>query len=329
MSNIADAIEVSPAGAKSNMDSTCKISVSVVVPVYNEESNIEPLLSCLHALLTEYGDYEVLFVDDGSTDSSLQILRDAHQANPRARFIALSRNFGHQNALRAGLAYAKGDVVITMDADLQHPPDLIPLLIAQWRDGHDIVCARRSGSNALPVLKRFSSRLYYRIVNLLADFETEEGAADFRLLNRRVVDVIRGLPEGNLLLRGIVGWLGFRRCAIDYDQPGRRAGKTKYTFRKMMRLGIQGIISFSVGPLRLATFLGLCLSVIALIYAIYAVAIHVFTDKTITGWTSLIVSVLLLGGIQMLLLGIIGEYLGRLFIESKRRPDYIIREMSP
>lgn len=314
------------AGGKPPMDSAYRISV--VVPVYNEEANIGPLLSRLHALLADYGDYEVLFVDDGSTDSSLQIVRDAHQADPRVRFIALSRNFGHQNALRAGLAYAAGDAVITMDADLQHPPETIPLFIARWREGHDIVCARRSGGTALPALKRLSSRLYYRIVNLLADFETEEGAADFRLLDRRVVDVIRGLPEGNLLLRGIVGWLGFRRCTIDYDQPGRRAGKTKYTFRKMMRLGLQGITSFSVAPLRLATFMGLCLSAVALIYAVYAVAVHVFTDRTVTGWTSLIVSVLLLGGIQMLLLGIIGEYLGRLFIESKRRPDYIIREMS-
>jgi dolichol-phosphate mannosyltransferase len=309
------------------MDISCKISV--VVPVYNEEANIKPLLSCLHAFLSDCGDYEVLFIDDGSTDSSLQILRDAYQANPRVRFIALSRNFGHQNALRAGLAYATGDAVITMDADLQHPPDLIPFLIARWRDGYDIVCARRSRRNALPVLKRFSSHFYYRILNVLADIETEEGVADFRLLDRKVVDVLRGLPEGNLFLRGMVGWLGFRRCVIDYDQPNRRAGETKYTFRKMIRLGMQGVTSFSVRPLRLATFFGLCLSAIALIYAIYAVAIHIFTDKTINGWTSLIVSVLLFGGIQMLLLGIIGEYLGRLFIESKRRPDYIIREKSP
>ena len=177
-------------------------------------------------------------------------------------------------------------------------------------------------------MKRFGSHFYYRLFNVLADIETEEGVADFRLLDRQVVDILRGLPEGNLFLRGMLNWMGFRRCTIDYDQPERRAGETKYTFRKMIRLGIQGVTSFSIRPLRLATFFGLCLSVIALIYAIYAIVIHVFTDKTITGWTSLIVSVLLCGGIQMLLLGVIGEYLGRLFIESKRRPDYIIREKS-
>jgi glycosyltransferase involved in cell wall biosynthesis len=306
-----------------------KNNVSIIVPVFNEEENLVPLLQRLFEALEYDKNFEVLFVDDGSTDGTIEKLRLLSHQYSTVRYLSFSRNFGHQCALRAGLMHADGDCVISLDADLQHPPEVIPEMIARWREGFEIVLAVRSQDNSLPFLKRLTSRLYSRTINSLADIHLEECAADFRLLDRKVVSLLQSLPEGNLFLRGIVDWVGFKKSIIRYRQADRFSGTTKYSLRKMIRLAMQGITAFSVRPLRLATLLGLIIAGFASMYALYAVFIYVFTDRTVTGWTSLIVSVLFLGGMQMFLLGIIGEYLGRLFMESKRRPDYIIREQGP
>ena len=303
--------------------------ISVIVPVFNEEMNIMPLMQRLMKVLERYISREIVFVDDGSTDGTLNILRTISRQYPFTRYISFSRNFGHQSALRAGLMQADGDCVVSLDADLQHPPEVIPEMISRWQEGYEIVLATRSGSEALPFLKKISSRLYYRILNSLSDIHFDEGTADFRLLDRKVVMVLRQLPEQNLFLRGIVNWVGFRKYTITYEQGERAEGASKYSIHKMIQLGMQGITAFSVRPLRLATFAGLIIAGLAMIYAIYALFMYLFTDRTIAGWTSLILSILFLGGIQMFLLGIIGEYLGRLFIDTKRRPDYIIREVGP
>jgi len=303
--------------------------ISVIVPVFNEEMNIMPLMQRLMKVLERYISREIVFVDDGSTDGTLNILRTISRQYPFTRYISFSRNFGHQSALRAGLMQADGDCIVSLDADLQHPPEVIPEMISRWQEGYEIVLATRSGSEALPLLKRISSRLYYRILNSLSDIHFDEGGADFRLLDRKVVMVLRQLPEQNLFLRGIVNWVGFRKYAITYEQEERAEGESKYSIHKMVQLGMQGITAFSVRPLRLATFAGLIIAGLAMIYAIYALFMYLFTNRTVAGWTSLILSILFLGGIQMFLLGIIGEYLGRLFIDTKRRPDYIIREVGP
>jgi glycosyltransferase involved in cell wall biosynthesis len=305
------------------------LKISVIVPVFNEEINLMPLMQRLMKVLDCYSSHEILFVDDGSTDGTLDILRTISQEYSFTRYLSFSRNFGHQSALRAGLMQANGDCVISLDADLQHPPEVIPEMILRWQEGCEIVVAIRSRAKALPFLKKVSSRLYYRILNSLSDIHFDEGGADFRLLDRKVVLVLRQLSEQNLFLRGIVNWVGFRKYTIAYEQEKRVRGVSKYSIHKMVQLGMQGITAFSVRPLRLATFMGLIIAGLAAIYAIYALIMYVFTSRTVVGWTSLIVSILFLGGIQMFLLGIIGEYLGRLFIDSKRRPDYIIREEGP
>ena len=305
------------------------LKISIIVPVFNEEINLIPLLQRLMKVLDCCSSREILFVDDGSTDGTLDILRTIARQYPFTRYLSFSRNFGHQSALRAGLMQANGDCVISLDADLQHPPEMIPEMILRWQEGYEIVVATRSGAEALPFLKKVSSRLYYRILNSLSDIHFDEGAADFRLLDRKVVLVLRQLSEQNLFLRGIVNWVGFRKYTITYEQENRARGASKYSIHKMVQLGMQGITAFSVRPLRLATFTGLIIAGLAVAYAIYALIMYVFTSRAVAGWTSLIVSILFLGGIQMFFLGIIGEYLGRLFIDSKRRPDYIIREEGP
>ena len=305
------------------------LKISVIVPVFNEENNLMPLMQRLMKVLDCYSSREILFVDDGSTDGTLDILRTISHQYSFTRYLSFSRNFGHQSALRAGLMQANGDCVISLDADLQHPPEIIPEMILRWQEGYEIVVAIRSRAATLPFLKKVSSRLYYIIINSLSDIHFDEGAADFRLLDRKIVLVLRQLSEQNLFLRGIVNWVGFRKYTITYEQEERVRGVSKYSIHKMVELGMQGITAFSVRPLRLATFTGLIIAGLAAIYAIYALIMYVFTSRTVVGWTSLIVSILFLGGIQMFLLGIIGEYLGRLFIDFKRRPDYIIREEGP
>jgi glycosyltransferase involved in cell wall biosynthesis len=291
-----------------------KVDVSVVVPACDEAENLVELAG------------RILFVDDGSEDGSLEVLRGLAKADLRIRYISFTRNFGHQNALKAGFDAARGACVITMDADLQHPPELLLLLVDRWRSGCDVVSTIRADDPGLPRPKLLASRFFYSLVNSLSEVPIRKGAADFRLLSRPVVDTLRFMPERDPFFRGLVPWTGFRQEEIPYTPAPRLHGATKYGFGKMLKLALDGITSFSVKPLRLTTALGAVISLFAFLYAVYALAMRLFTDSTAAGWTSILISVLFIGGIQLLSLGIIGEYLGKLFMESKGRPHYIVRE---
>ena len=302
--------------------------VSVVIPAFNEEGNFEQLTGKLVDLLSKYPSYEILFVDDGSEDNTLAILQDLQRRNPRIRWLSLSRNFGHQNALKAGLDNALGDCVITMDADLQHPPRMIPQFIEKWQEGYDIVTTIRKDDRRVFFLKRLTSGMFYRLMNRLSDIHVPKGAADFRLLDRAVVEVLKDTKEYYLFFRGMISWIGFKQYALQYTPDERFAGRTKYSLKRMLAFALTGFTSFSLKPLRLSVLLGLLFAVLAFIYGIYAILMKLFTDQAIPGWASVLVSVLFIGGIQLIVLGIIGEYIGKLFMESKQRPHYIIKEKS-
>ena len=302
--------------------------VSVVIPIFNEEGNVALLTERLMTTLTGVPRYELIFVDDGSTDQTLRAIRDQQAVSPNVHFLSFSRNFGHQNALRAGLDFASGDCAISMDGDLQHPPELLPEMIMRWKDGYDVVYTVRADDPRVPYLKRATARLFYAVINRASDVAIQPGAADFRLLDQRVVGVLRELKEADIFLRGMVSWLGFRQFALPYQPESRQWGETKYSLRKMLRLALAGITGFSVRPLHISTILGNIIAMGAFSYGLYAVYIRLFTDRAISGWASVLAAVLFVGGMQMIMLGILGEYLGKLFIQSKNRPNYIIREKS-
>lgn len=302
--------------------------VSIIIPAYNEAENIKVVTERLEQVLKSYHDYEIIFVDDGSQDNTLKLIKELRQQDEKIYYLSLSRNFGHQNALKAGLDYARGDCVISMDADLQHPPELIPEMIAKWLQGYEIVHTVREKDPEESWFKNATAAVFYKLMNLISDIRIEPGTADFRLLDRKVVDVLKGFNESFLFFRGLVPWLGFNRYGLKYRAPKRFAGKSKYSFKKMISLALMGVTSFSIKPLRISTFLGLLFSISSFIYALYAIFASIFSDKVVSGWTSMIVSILFLGGVQLLVVGIIGEYLGKLFIESKKRPLYIIKEKS-
>jgi dolichol-phosphate mannosyltransferase len=300
--------------------------LSLVIPLFNEEENIQPLYDAIDKA-TKGISIEIIFVDDGSKDKSLAIIKNLSHKDDRIQFLSFSRNFGHQNALKAGIDYSKGDCVISMDADLQHPPELIPSLIEKWKEGYDVVYTIRKYDKKTAFFKKITAALFYGIIRFLSKTKIEKGTADFRLLDKKIIKEIKALKENYLFLRGMVSWMGFSQSSISYISSERQAGKTKYSFRKMIKFAFSGITSFSTKPLQLSTFFGFLIAGAAFIYAIYAIIAALFTDILIEkGWTSLIVSVLFIGGIQLIMIGILGEYLGKLFIENKRRPNYIIKE---
>ena len=310
------------------------MSLTVVIPVYNEEENLQPLARTLTQVLAEQPAFTIIFVDDGSRDGSLALLKKMAVQDKRIAYLSLSRNFGHQAALRAGLEVAQGDCVVTMDGDFQHPPELIPSMIEAYRKGFDIVATRRldaapDGDKGLAPGKRLGSRLFYALMKVLGDVNIEPGSADFRLLSRRAVKALLSMPERTLFLRGAVPWIGFPSTELSYTPGKRRSGKTKYSFSAMLSFALDGITSFSVKPLRLASMFGCLISAAGFLYALYALIVRLFTDKTVEGWTSLLISVLIIGGIQLIFMGIIGEYLGKLFLEAKHRPHYLVKERSP
>lgn len=303
------------------------MKISVVVPVYNESPGLEEFMKSLKSTMDSLKmHWDVLFVDDGSEDDSWQIIQRLTNLHPVARGIQLSRNFGHQIALSAGLEHADGDAVITMDADLQHPPQLIPALVAKWQEGWEVVNTIRSDSRATGWFKRRTSTLFYRFINKISDVPITAGAADFRLLDRKAITALLSMPERNRFLRGMVSWIGFRQTFVCYEPGTRSAGESKYTLKKMLHLGIDGLTSFSLGPLRLALLLGAVSIVLALFYAIYVLWVKIATHTAEPGWTSIIGVVLFFGGVQLVSLGIFGEYLGQIFGETKHRPLYIIRQ---
>ncbi|MCO6481625.1 MAG: glycosyltransferase [Flavobacteriales bacterium] len=298
--------------------------LSVVVPCHNEAANIVEFMAACRAALQGHR-VEYLFVDDGSTDGTRALLERLHREDPQVKPVILSRNFGHQQALKAGLDHAAGDCVVSLDGDLQHPPALIPRLIQEWQAGHEVVYTVRRDRRT-PFIKRATSRLFYAMARRLAAVDIRPGTADFRLLDRAVVEVLRGCGEQHLFMRGMVVWAGFNQKAVEYEPAPRHAGRSSYSVRKMAGLALAGITSFSIRPLRIATVLGLCIATLAALYGCYVLYAFLFTDRVVAGWTSTTASVLLIGGIQLVMLGVLGEYVGKSFIEVKKRPGYIIRK---
>lgn len=301
------------------------IEVSVVVPVFNECDNVSLLVNRIVSVLksTPYN-YELILVDDGSNDSTFSEVEKLSKEISELKALALSRNFGHQVALTAGLEHASGHFIITMDGDLQHPPELIPRLIEEAKKGFDIVNTIRSETADATVLKNVSAKGFYQLINYVSDVTIVPGAADFRLMTRKALDAFLQIPERNRFTRGLISWMGFEQCFVAFSAGKRHSGKSKYSLRRMIRFAWDGITSFSSRPLRISFYLGLMSSGFGLLYAIYAIIVK-FTGHVVEGWTSLLIVVLLMGGIQLISIGIIGEYLARVFTESKRRPLYFIK----
>lgn len=309
------------------MNPLIKNTLSIVIPTFNEEGNIELLYSKLIETLTplELDELEFIFVDDGSQDRSLEIVKKLSIDDPRVKYISFSRNFGHQPALKAGLDHAQFEGVVSLDADLQHPVELIPEMIEKWKNGAEVVYTKRKDVS-LPWFKRTTSKLFYRIINTLSQIKLEDGVADFRLLDQKVIHALRAYKESNLFIRGLIPALGFKQESIDYTPHKRFAGETKYSFSKMIRFALTGITSLSAKPLYFSIYFGVFFAMLAFIYGLYAIYIFAFGHEAIPGWTSIIASILLIGGIQLIMIGIIGIYLGKVFAQSKGRPNYIIAE---
>ncbi|MCA6449680.1 MAG: glycosyltransferase family 2 protein [Chitinophagaceae bacterium] len=303
-----------------------KKKVAFLIPVCNEENNIPVLISSLRNEMYNSGYvYTFNFIDDGSSDKTLAVLKEAAASHTDVFFISLSRNFGHQNALKAGIDQVEADCTIMMDGDLQHPPSYVPRLLAKWEEGNDIVYTIRKDHKEIAMMKRKTSSLFYQVINNLSDIELEEGTADFRLLDRKVINLLRNLNESDIFLRGLVKWIGFTQSGIEYIPGIRTAGTTKYTLKRMIRFALQGITSFSIKPLYIAVYLGFLFSLVALLYLPYVFYSYYF-EHTISGWASLIATIAFFAGIQLMILGIIGIYIGKVFIQSKQRPHYIIKE---
>jgi polyisoprenyl-phosphate glycosyltransferase len=301
--------------------------LSVVAPAYNEAQNIGAFVARATAALDEVNeDWEVVLVDDGSNDGTWAAIEAASQTDARVRGIRLSRNFGHQLAISAGLSVARGDGVITMDSDLQHPPEAIASLVAAARMGYDVVYAVRGDDDSAHFWKRFTARIFYWLLNRLSSLELPQGAADYRYMSRRVVDVLLDMPERHRFLRGMVRWAGYKQTFVEYSRGARGAGDSKYSLRQMLLFAWDGVVSFSSFPLRVASVIGICVSLLGWIYLVYVLCVRIFTDRAIQGWTSVTAAVLLLGGVQLIFLGVIGQYLGRMYDDVKGRPLFLIAE---
>lgn len=302
--------------------------LSVIVPCFNEEPVVREAHRSLLATLetnTE-GGFELIYVDDGSRDGTLRILRELQQTDQRVRVVALSRNFGHQIAVTAGLEHVTGDAVVVIDADLQDPPDVILEMLDRWRQGVDVAYGVRSEREGETAFKLWTAKAFYRCINRLSDVAIPLDTGDFRLMDREVVNALLAMPERDRFVRGMVAWVGFRQEPVHYRRAARLAGQTKYPLKKMLRFATDGILSFSLVPLRLAVYMGFLAAGLALLGIIYALALRLFTDVWVTGWTLLFIAMLFLGGVQLLFLGVMGEYLGRIYGEVKRRPLYLVKE---
>ncbi|MFJ6866216.1 glycosyltransferase family 2 protein [Streptomyces termitum] len=301
--------------------------LSLVVPCFNEED----VLTRFHARVTDElsaldGEFEIVYVDDGSRDGTLPLLRGLAAADPdRVRFVSFSRNFGKEAAMLAGLRHAAGDAVVIMDADLQHPPELVHRMVALHREGYDQVVARRTREGDR-VTRTLTARLYYRAINRLVDVELVDGVGDFRLLSRRTVDAVLGLGEYNRFSKGLFSWVGFRTTTFSYENAVREEGRSKWTFGKLLNYGLDGLISFNDKPLRAAVYLGLLLVGVAFAYAAWIVAVALASGVDTPGYVTLLVAVTALAGVQMVMVGLIGEYVGRIYYEVKRRPHYLVAE---
>ncbi len=302
--------------------------VSTILPCLDEEAVLDETLARLARLAASQPGcrFEFVFVDDGSRDRTAGILREAAARDGRVRVLRFARNFGQQIAVSAGIEVARGDAVVLMDADLQDPPEVVAQMIDRWREGFDVVYGTRASRRADSLMKRATARLFYSTINRLSEVPIPADTGDFRLMSRSVVDVLRQMPERHRFIRGMVSWVGFRQTSIPYDRPERFAGVTKYPLRKMLRFAADGILSFSIKPLQLSIALGLIAAALALVGIAYALFMRIFTSVWVEGWTALMIAVLFMGGVQLLCLGILGEYIGRIYSEVKRRPLYVVAE---
>ena len=299
---------------------------SVVIPVYNEEAVIQETCCRLTKVMeTVDAPYELLFVNDGSRDRTGEIITALAEADERIKLLDFSRNFGHQIAITAGMDYARGDAIVIIDGDLQDPPELIPQLIAKWREGYEVVYAKRSQRKGETLFKKWTAALFYRLLGALAEISIPLDTGDFRLIDRKVCDALCSIRERNRFVRGLVSWVGFRQTAIEYVREERFAGESKYPLKKMLRFSMDGITSFSYKPLKLATYLGAAISSASLVYLLVSLGQMIFTASPSAGWSALIASLMLLNGLILIFFGILGEYIGRIFDETKNRPLYILR----
>jgi len=303
-------------------------TLCIVAPCHNEEDVLPEFHRRLRDVLASLDglDYRLVLVDDGSTDGTLERIEELRRRDPRVEVASLTRNFGHQAALLAGLSMAGGDAVLIMDSDLQHPPELIPEMVRRWRDGHDVVSAVRRTSAGVSWFKRFSSGLFYWLINRLSDTPIVPGAADFCLMSRRAHAALMRMPEHHPFLRGMISWMGFPRTFVPYDAAERPAGATKYDLPRMIAMALDAVFSFSVTPIRLMTRLGLVITGLGFIYLAYVVLRALIADDLVQGWGSLISVVVILGGLQLTFMGVIGAYLARVFEEVKRRPLYLFKQ---
>jgi len=302
--------------------------ISVVVPCFNEERVVHDTYERLTKVLTSSPNinFELLFVDDGSQDSTLPILRTLQQADSRVRVITFSRNFGHQVAVTAGLEHATGDAVVLIDADLQDPPEIIREMLKMWQSGVDVAYGVRADRDGETAFKVWTAKAFYRAINHVSDVAIPLDTGDFRLMDRKVVDVLLRMPERDRFVRGMVAWAGFRQEPISYRRAARQAGETKYPLRKMIRFALDGILSFSLAPLRFAGWIGFVTAGLAMLGVLYALGLRILTHVWVPGWTLLFIMCSFIGGIQLASLGVLGEYVGRIYGEAKRRPLYVVRE---
>lgn len=299
--------------------------VSVVIPAFNEAENLTVIIDRLEDVFHKTGyNVEFIFVDDGSTDKTLTILKNIANVKPNLFYIEFSRNFGHQPALKAGLDKAKGDCVISLDADLQHPPELMIEMLQKWEEGIDVVYTRRQEDKSLSYRKRTTSSLFYKVLNLLSNIHLEAGTADFRLMDKKVIDIFKDFHENEPFIRGLVKWMGYSQYAIDYTPSERYAGSSKYNLKKMMRFALHGVTSFSIKPLYSAVYLGFIFSILSVLYIPYVIFAF-YEGIEVNGWASLIMTIAFFGGLQLIILGIIGIYIGKMFMQVKNRPNYIIK----
>lgn len=300
---------------------------SIIVPIFNEEGTIPELHRRLSAVINSLdGSTEVIFVNDGSLDNSLALLHAVHRQDPRFKVVSFSRNFGHQIAITAGLDYAEGDAVIIIDADLQDPPEVIPDLIARWKEGYEVVYAIREKRIGETWFKQWTARVFYRLIRRITNVDIPLDAGDFRLMDRQVVETMRGMRELHRFMRGMAAWVGFRQTGVPYVRQARFAGQTHYPFQKMVKLALNAITSFSYFPLQLATYAGFALASISLVFILVVVILRLSGMQAFAGQATTLIAVLFLGGVQLLSLGILGEYVGRVYEEVKHRPLYIVAD---
>lgn len=309
---------------------TARYALSVVVPAYNEEEVLPEFHRRLSAVLvTLQGDFEIVYINDGSRDRTLEVMRSLRAEDPHVSIVDLSRNFGKEIALTAGIDHATGDAVVVIDADLQDPPELIPELIAQWQSGFDVVFARRTARDGESLFKKATASAFYRLIQRVSRVEIPADTGDFRLLSRRAVDALKQLREQHRFMKGLFAWIGFPQKAVPYRRDPRFAGETKWNYWKLWNFALEGFTSFTIAPLKIATYVGILVALVSFVFAAWIVYKTIVFGDPVRGYPSLIVVVLFLGGVQLLSIGVMGEYLGRLFDESKRRPLYFLNAHEP